>query len=102
MNTVLKITYHTTQDEIITIVFLTIRTILRFPNLFLPLQPLVAKHKVQLLDYVVLSALVIEQPNVNTCLWIIITLLFVKHHEQPSPIDRQRFLEKNAMRNRKH
>lgn len=80
-------TYHATQDEIISEVFLTVQAFLRLTDLFLPPQSLIAEHEVQLLDDVVLAALIIEQANVDACLGIVVAILLVKHHEQPAPVD---------------
>ena len=74
------ITYHTTQDKVVSLILCDIRSILWLADILLALEPLISKNQVQLFDDVVLSALIVEHTDMNACLSIIISLLFVHHH----------------------
>ena len=74
------ITYHTTQDKVVSLILLEIGSILWLADILLAFESLVSQDQVQFFDDVVLCALVVEHTDMNACLGIIISLLFVHHH----------------------
>jgi hypothetical protein len=87
-----------TQDEIL----LDNGPIILLIGLLLLLYPIVSQDQIQFLNNICFSAKWVDQPNVNTSLWIIISVLFVEHHVQLLVSKLKESIENYAVSNQNH
>lgn len=87
-----------TQDEIL----LDNGAIIFLICLLLLLDSIVPEDQIQFLNNISFSAKWVDQSDVNTCLWIIISVLFMEHHVQFLVPKLQESIENYAVSNQNH
>lgn len=87
-----------TQDEIL----LHYSPIILLICFFLLLDPIISEDQIQFLNNIRFSAKWVDQSDVNTCLWIIISVLFMEHHVQFLVPKLKKSIENNAVSDQNH